>query len=116
MMFFKPITDPELLRQLKEAVGDGVELTSIAHPHLTPATQWAIKEEAFPHLERWGSMKCPNGQSHIHLLGYVYGHPGFNNGDFIVTSGIEWAHWGLRLARSLNTLYALVGPDLNAPK
>jgi hypothetical protein len=67
-----------------------------------------------PRLERWGKMRCPAGSTdHIHVIGFVYGNPKFNDGDCIMTSPVEWSHWGLNIIRTRNSVYALVGPDRN---
>lgn len=63
------------------------------------------KQEA--RLENWTVRKIG---PHLQVMGHVYGHPRFRNGEFIYSSQVINFNKNFRTVETLNTFYTLGEP------
>ena len=66
-----------------------------------------MKDPPSVQLKDWGTIRDERGKR---LIGTVYGHPRFPDGVDISTSLVQEIDCKLGIARTLNTVYILVGP------
>ena len=64
-------------------------------------------------LEKWYSWVGDDGK--LRMVGTVYGHPRFPDGSSVVTSPVvDWSR-KLGIAKTMNTVYILVGHEKKRP-
>ena len=66
-----------------------------------------MKDPPSVQLKDWGTIRDEHGKR---LIGIVYGHPNFPDGSDVTTSLVQEINCQLGIARTLNTVYILVGP------
>lgn len=64
-----------------------------------------MKSKQKARLENWLTFKGIDGK--LHMQGKVYGHPRFDDGEFIYTSEIVKVDTIKKIAETLNTHYTL---------